>query len=106
MEDLTRQERKRLQKKRARVRGIILLACLLLFITGVSITYDVMQKVLGLKNDESIISFRNTGQALNELTCELPRLSDHIKNMLFQIYVQAHWMLERLLRWFAALIRR
>jgi hypothetical protein len=55
---------------------------------------------------KALLSFRNTGQALNELTCELPRLSDHIKNMLFQIYVQAHWMLERLLRWFAALIRR
>jgi hypothetical protein len=106
VEDLTRQERNRLRKKRARAKGIVLLACMLLFFIGVFITYDVMQTVLGLKTDGSIFSFGNTGQALSELTEEFSNLTHgiDIKNIFIQVFEQVRRILEYLWRWLYELI--
>lgn len=104
VEDLTRQDRNRLRKKRAKARGIALLACMLLFLIGVLITYDTMQTVLGLKSNNSILSFGNTGQVLSELTEELPGITDGIKNMFMQAFARVKHILDYLWRWLGELI--
>lgn len=98
---MTRQERKRLQKRRTKARSIVLLACLLLFLIGVTITYDTMQEAMGIKNHDSILSFGNTGQALKELTEELPEVSGRIQNTFKQWFARVLLLLEDLWHRFA-----
>jgi predicted PurR-regulated permease PerM len=104
VEELTRRERKRLQKRKARARGIVLLACLLLFLIGVAITYDTMQEVMHIKKHNSIFSFGNSGQTLKELTGEIPDAYDRIRNTLVQWFAKVRLALDGLWRWFGALI--
>ena len=69
-----------------------LLACMLLFLIGVLITYNTMQTVLA-KSNNSILSFGNTGQVLSELTEELPGITDGIKNMFMQAFARVKHIL-------------
>jgi hypothetical protein len=69
---LTRQERNRRRRKRRQMIGWSLLGCMLLFLTGVLITYDTMLEVMGLRRSGSIFSFLSTGQALKDIADELP----------------------------------
>lgn len=69
---MTRQERTRLRRKRSKIIAFSLLGCMLLFLTGVLITYDAMLKVMGLRRSGSIFSFQNAGQALKDIAGEFP----------------------------------
>ena len=69
---MTRKERSQLRRKRNKIIALSLLGCMLLFLAGVRITYDVMLKVMGLPKTGSIFSFRSTGQALRDIADGVP----------------------------------
>ncbi|NLU35680.1 MAG: hypothetical protein GXX01_01475 [Clostridiales bacterium] len=101
---MTRLERSRLRKRRARIRCLMLLACLLLFFAGVYKTYYTMQTVLGLETNESILSFKNTGQALREAAGDFPSLKNRIQEAINSLFSQIHCLLEFLRRRLLSLI--
>lgn len=62
---MNRRQRSALRKTRRRYFVFSLLACFLIFLSGVYITYDVMMEVTSIPKDDSIFSFNGIGQALN-----------------------------------------
>ena len=91
---MTRKERSRLRRKRRRIIAWSLLGCMLLFFTGVMITYDAMLEVMGLTKESGIFSFRSTGQALRDIAGEIPAgdIAEQIRQL-------AQRMTERIRDW-------
>jgi len=89
-------ERNRLRRKKAKVRAFMLLACMLFFLAGVLKTYDTMLTVFGLKSNDSIFSFVNMGQTLNDVVGDLPNLKNRIKDIIADLFILLRSMLYNL----------
>lgn len=100
---MTRQERTKLRRRRNKARAAALLACLLLFLAGVSVTYDVMSEVMGLSGSNAIFSFRNTGQALRDIAGEIPEVTDKLRESVSQILDQLRSLLREAWAWISSL---
>ncbi|HHY82160.1 MAG TPA: hypothetical protein GX505_05705 [Clostridiales bacterium] len=100
---MTRQERNKIRRRRNKARAAALLACFLFFLAGVSITYDVMSEVLGLSRNNSILSFQNTGQALRDITGEIPEVAGMLRKTVKQIFAQIQSLLREAYNWISTI---
>ena len=64
---MTRQQQNIIRKKRRRFIVFSLLACLILFISGLYITNDVMMEMTGIPMERNIFSLDRVGQAFNKI---------------------------------------